>query len=448
MDREIEEQLSVMNLLSTFSVAATCAILALAAGCSEKANQASNSTSIDALLNEANRLDGLCRSGSGDDPKTLKACDQRDVLGAEIQSRGWCWGPKNAIGADKHWMLCKDDLSDAAPPVPQRWFVKAHSGNCEEMTIEQAKQKLLALDHKDVKTRPASTGQMHVYADIPGGSQIVIDLYAECSIDTALKKSLSTAERALNGKDYSTAFDLFSALAEQGNSEAQANLGLMYELGQGTKKDFGEAFKWYLLAAEQGTAWAQTNLAGAYLNGRGPKKDDHEAAKWLRRAAVQGSTRAQEALGSLYNHGRGIPKDSKEAADWMNPSNLMYISKLEEDYRSRVHFDSANAEKIVRNFNIDCHSSQRKGHYLPLINILYARLATADDKKAWIKTDIQERDGEVRIIDSLHTPTGILNTTKVFEINKWGELRPTGSITTDAIRNACFGSHGPIWLLG
>lgn len=442
-----------MNLFTTLSTAATCAILALATGCSEKPDQAqssdASSQSIDAMLNEVNRLNGLCRGGSGEDPKTLKACDQRDTLGTEIQARGWCWGPKNAIGADKHWMLCKDDLSDAAPPPPQHWFVKAASGDCEDLTVEQARQKLVARGHRDVnvKSRSVAKGHMQVFAEMVNGRQIVMDLNDKCEVDIEVKESLSAAKKALDGKNYATAFNIFTPLAEQGNAEAQAHLGLMNELGQGTNKDVAEAFKWYLSAAEQGTAWAQTNLGVAYLNGIGTQKDDKEAVIWFRRAALQGSTKAQEVLGAMYNQGRGIPKYQKEAAEWMNPSNLMYISKLEKDYKSRIHFESPKSEKIIRDFNIECSTPQKNGLYLPLVNILYARLATADNEKAWVETVVQERDGEVRIMDSLHTPKGIIHTGAVFEINKWGELRPMGSITTDAIRNACFGSHGPIWLL-
>lgn len=258
---------------------------------------------------------------------------------------------------------------------------------------------------------------------------------------------LSTAEKALKEKDYVTAFKLFKPLAEQGNSEAQANLGLMYELGRGVNKDFVEAFKWYRLAAEQGTAWAQANLGFAYIDGRGTEKDDKEAAKWLRRAALQGGTRAQEVLGAMYNQGRGVPQGHKEVVEWINPSNLMYIAKLEKDYRKRVHFESVKAERIVRDFDIDCNAPKKNGHHLPLINLLYARLATADRDDMWIETTVQERDGEVRIIDSLRTPEKVLHTNAVFQINKWGELHLMGSIRAEAVRNACFDSHGPIWLL-
>ena len=46
--------------------------------------------------------------------------------------------------------------------------------------------------------------------------------------------------------------------AEQGNANAQFNLGLMYANGEGVPEDDAEAVRWYRLAAEQGNANAQS----------------------------------------------------------------------------------------------------------------------------------------------------------------------------------------------
>ena len=39
--------------------------------------------------------------------------------------------------------------------------------------------------------------------------------------------------------------------AEQGNADAQFNLGLMYDKGEGVRQDDAEAVRWYLKAVEQ-----------------------------------------------------------------------------------------------------------------------------------------------------------------------------------------------------
>ncbi len=50
------------------------------------------------------------------------------------------------------------------------------------------------------------------------------------------------------------------ALAEQGMAAAQYNLALMYDNGEGVPENDAEAVKWYRKAADQGNAEAQSNL--------------------------------------------------------------------------------------------------------------------------------------------------------------------------------------------
>ena len=52
--------------------------------------------------------------------------------------------------------------------------------------------------------------------------------------------------------DYATALRLLRPLAEGGNSDAQHNLGVMYEKGRGVPQDYAEAVKWYRKAAKRG----------------------------------------------------------------------------------------------------------------------------------------------------------------------------------------------------
>jgi hypothetical protein len=63
------------------------------------------------------------------------------------------------------------------------------------------------------------------------------------------------------------------------------------------------------LAAEQGDAQAQNNLGMMYFEGWGVPKDDKEAIKWFRVAASQGYALAQGNLGLMYAKGRGVPQD-------------------------------------------------------------------------------------------------------------------------------------------
>jgi len=62
----------------------------------------------------------------------------------------------------------------------------------------------------------------------------------------------------------------------------------MYRKGQGVPQDYKTAVKWYRLAAEQGDADAQFNLGGMYGNGQGVIQDNVYAHMWSNIAASSG----------------------------------------------------------------------------------------------------------------------------------------------------------------
>jgi len=69
----------------------------------------------------------------------------------------------------------------------------------------------------------------------------------------------------------------------------------------------------FLRAAEQGDSDAQSNLGVMYANGQGVAKDDAQAVAWIRQAAEQGDSGAQNNLGVMYDNGQSVPKDHAQA---------------------------------------------------------------------------------------------------------------------------------------
>ena len=65
---------------------------------------------------------------------------------------------------------------------------------------------------------------------------------------------------AVDRGDYDTALKEWRPLAEQGEADAQHNLGIMYHQGKGVPQDYAEAAKWYRLAADQGLEKAAKGL--------------------------------------------------------------------------------------------------------------------------------------------------------------------------------------------
>ncbi len=123
---------------------------------------------------------------------------------------------------------------------------------------------------------------------------------------------------AYQNGDYKTALQEWQPLAEQGDADAQYNLGLLYDNGEGVPQDYKTAAKWYTLSAEQGDAKAQFNLGFMYRNGEGVPQDYKQAAKWYRLSAEQGEAKAQYNLGLMYGKGQGVLQDYFRAHMWIN----------------------------------------------------------------------------------------------------------------------------------
>jgi len=88
--------------------------------------------------------------------------------------------------------------------------------------------------------------------------------------------------------DFATALREWRPLAEQGDAEAQYNLGIMYDSGTGVAQDDVEAVRLHRLAAEQGEAFAQFNLGVMYYLGQGVIQDNVYAHMWFNIAASTG----------------------------------------------------------------------------------------------------------------------------------------------------------------
>ena len=123
---------------------------------------------------------------------------------------------------------------------------------------------------------------------------------------------------AYQKQDYKTAHRLWLPLAEQGVADAQYNLGVMYDNGEGVPQDDKEAVKWYRLSAEQGIAKAQYVLGVKYETEQGVFQDYKKAVKWYRISAEQGLAESQFNLGKMSQYGKGVIQDYVEAHKWFN----------------------------------------------------------------------------------------------------------------------------------
>jgi TPR repeat protein len=118
--------------------------------------------------------------------------------------------------------------------------------------------------------------------------------------------------------DYSEAARWYRQAAEQGQPEAEYNLGVLYTQGLGVSQDYRQAAHWYRLAAERGQSDAQLNLAALYAAGRGVAQDYIAAYRWLELAAASGASDAAEAKERISSRltAAELQQAQAEAARW------------------------------------------------------------------------------------------------------------------------------------
>ncbi len=126
--------------------------------------------------------------------------------------------------------------------------------------------------------------------------------------------------------DYATALREWRPLAEQGDANAQYNLGLMYRKGQGVSQDDAEAVGWWRKAAEQGNANAQYNLGLMYRKGQGVPQDEAQAYMWFKLAS------------STFPPGEDRDRAVKNrdiAAERMTPAQISEAQKLAREWKPK-----------------------------------------------------------------------------------------------------------------
>ena len=127
-------------------------------------------------------------------------------------------------------------------------------------------------------------------------------------------------EKGLGGlPNIAQAVSWYQKAADQGEVQAQFNMGRMYRTGQGVAQDFKQAASWFEKAGKGGHVWAQSALGLMFETGEGVPLDYKQAVFWYQKAAEQGDPMVQFDLGRIYETGQpGVVMDYVEAHKWWN----------------------------------------------------------------------------------------------------------------------------------
>ena len=148
---------------------------------------------------------------------------------------------------------------------------------------------------------------------------------ASGTAESAFAQTFEDARKAFEKQDYQTALRILHELAEQGDAQAQLNLGSLYTNGLGVPKNNVEAANWTRKAANQGLPQAQVLLGLLYENGQGVRKNNAEAVK-----LVSQGRRARAARGPA------CPRFHARKREWCSEEPSRRNELVSQSRRARV----------------------------------------------------------------------------------------------------------------
>jgi TPR repeat protein len=158
---------------------------------------------------------------------------------------------------------------------------------------------------------------------------------------------------------YDEALPLLRDRADQNDSKAQGQIGMLYYEGKGVPQDYSKAVEWILKSAEGGYPASQYMLAWFYYKGIGVVQDYTKTVVWAQKSSDQGDVNASNLLGIVHRLGRGVTKNYTKALEFFNeadrygnvdaPVHIASMYKngegVSKDYRQAIDWYSKAAEK-------------------------------------------------------------------------------------------------------
>ena len=191
---------------------------------------------------------------------------------------------------------CRYTLAEKALQKAKELLPSMKEDEMEDFLLENVKDKLDAMDRK-----------------------------VQIAIENFMTNETYDDDEEEEDEEYT--FDELYELAEEGNADAQFEVALAYEYGNGVTANPRIAFEWMWMAAHNNNLSGMNNLGSYYSNGIGVEQNDVEAFKWYKLAAEEGDAYAQYNLAIYYSNGKGVDADEEEAMRWMRKAAEQGIEK-------------------------------------------------------------------------------------------------------------------------
>ncbi|MCA8900826.1 MAG: sel1 repeat family protein [Hyphomonas sp.] len=129
-------------------------------------------------------------------------------------------------------------------------------------------------------------------------------------------EDLTAATSADKARDYQTAWPLYLAAAEAGDTDAMLKVANYLTFGKHVSKDPAAALKWLERMIEAGDTRGAWKIGEMYYYGDGVKADLVKSREWSCRGAELGNEDAAQKCAQLAEKGEGGPRDLALASKW------------------------------------------------------------------------------------------------------------------------------------
>jgi len=155
------------------------------------------------------------------------------------------------------------------------------------------------------------------------------------------------AHQSFENMEFEDSFKLMCKSAQNGNSDAQNDLGWMYKNGVGVLQNIDEARYWYERSASSGNSKAMHALGSLFLD---YYKDCIKAEEWYLKAVKLKSSTAALALYNMYKDGvcfeinmfksqryyELVSEYSNDLYTFAEGNKLFWSAKSDEDYNKSI----------------------------------------------------------------------------------------------------------------
>lgn len=167
--------------------------------------------------------------------------------------------------------------------------------------------------------------------------------------------------------DDKKALEWYTKAAEQGHIRAQEQVAYIYRKGKVVERSYEKYVEWMTKAANQGSAEAQQSLGVFYDKGADGVPQNYElAAMWFEKAAEQGKVEATYKLGEYYYWGNGVPENNEKAIEWYKKAaegDVHYVATINAQWRMGEIYENGNGVDVDLEVAADWYNRAAKNHH-------------------------------------------------------------------------------------